>query len=174
MDQLDASVRNALDTSRPPMDRERMKAAFLDQAKSVRNSNRRISFRVVAIAACFILAIAMHILYLDTQCPIVESTASQSILQRVHASLHHALTAKKDAQFELIDGTNLTCREDAIFSIQYQPNQRIIHLYQGSIFFDVASNPARPFTVVCGESETTAIGTQFTVSAIQDSMENES
>lgn len=67
----------------------------------------------------------------------------------------------------LADGTRVTLTEGAKVASQYSSDRRIVILTGGRARFEVAHDAARPFTVVAGRSETTALGTIFEVDLTQ-------
>jgi transmembrane sensor len=65
---------------------------------------------------------------------------------------------------DLADGSVATMGPDTALAVEFSEEQRSIRLLQGMAFFDVESNPARPFRVSVGQLVTTALGTAFEVS----------
>lgn len=82
------------------------------------------------------------------------------------------LTAKADymtstaeiRRVALSDGSAITLGPDSAVALDYTEARRGTELLGGMAFFEVASNPARPFAVRCGELMVTALGTAFDVS----------
>jgi transmembrane sensor len=66
-------------------------------------------------------------------------------------------------QLRLADGTTVTLMDGAWVDPQLTEKERRVVLNGGRARFDVAHDPARPFVVVAGSSETVALGTVFEV-----------
>lgn len=63
------------------------------------------------------------------------------------------------------DGTRVTLMDGARIDTRFSTGRRLVILTGGRARFEVAHDSARPFTVVAGRSETTALGTIFEVDA---------
>jgi len=68
-------------------------------------------------------------------------------------------------QLRLADGSTVTLMDGAWAEPQFSDTERRLRLHGGRARFDVAHDAARPFIVVAGKSETTALGTVFEVDA---------
>lgn len=69
-------------------------------------------------------------------------------------------------QFETVqldDGSLINLGPDSAVTVDYTADQRHIHLLSGQAYFDVQSNPQRPFQVRTGDITTTVLGTAFEV-----------
>ena len=64
---------------------------------------------------------------------------------------------------KLADGSIMTVNTDSAVRTALSPSARRIRLDRGEARFDVAKNPAAPFTVVAGDISVTAVGTSFSV-----------
>lgn len=64
----------------------------------------------------------------------------------------------------LSDSSAITLGPDSAIAFDYTAARRGIELLTGMAYFEVASDPARPFTVRCGELTATALGTAFDIS----------
>jgi len=64
---------------------------------------------------------------------------------------------------QLPDGSKVILLDGARIETQFTTGRRVIILTGGAARFEVAHDPARPFTVIAGRSETTALGTVFEV-----------
>ena len=69
------------------------------------------------------------------------------------------------SQLRLRDGTIVTLMEGAWVNPQLSGTERRVVLNGGRARFEVAQDPARPFIVVAGRSETVALGTIFEIDA---------
>lgn len=65
---------------------------------------------------------------------------------------------------DLADGSIATMGPGSALAVQFTEGQRLVSLLQGMAFFDVASDPSRPFRVAVDGLVTTALGTAFEVS----------
>ncbi len=68
-------------------------------------------------------------------------------------------------QLDLPDGSQLAVNIDSRLEVRYYPRRREVILSSGEVFFQVAKDPARPFTVDAGPSRLTVVGTAFNVRA---------
>lgn len=64
---------------------------------------------------------------------------------------------------KLADGSMVELDADSALSVSFSAGQRRIQLHRGRAFFQVASDPARPFVVVANTGEIRALGTAFSV-----------
>jgi transmembrane sensor len=71
----------------------------------------------------------------------------------------------------LEDGTRLTLNSDSELKVDFSPGVRRVELIRGEAFFEVAHNPSRPFIVVAGDQQVTAVGTAFEVRYEPDQVE---
>jgi transmembrane sensor len=73
-------------------------------------------------------------------------------------------TAKGERRLvRLPDGTRVTLNTDTAVALAYTPNGRLVRLTRGQALFEVAKDPARPFTVEAAGRRVTALGTVFEV-----------
>jgi transmembrane sensor len=68
-------------------------------------------------------------------------------------------------QIALPDGSSLVLNINSIAQVRYYPRRREVVLGQGEAFFEVAPDPARPFTVDSGAAQVRVLGTAFNVRA---------
>lgn len=66
-------------------------------------------------------------------------------------------------EIRLEDGSTITLNTDSAVDITYTPEQRIVRLIDGEVWFDVANHKGRPFIVITDEASFTVTGTQFGV-----------
>lgn len=64
---------------------------------------------------------------------------------------------------ELPDGSQLTLNTASRAEIAFEADQRVVRLTQGQAFFNVAHDAQRPFKVIAGQLQVTALGTRFDV-----------
>ncbi|TPV61822.1 DUF4974 domain-containing protein [Aestuariibacter sp. GS-14] len=67
----------------------------------------------------------------------------------------------------LADGSKVFLNTDSQIRVNFFPGFRQIELLKGEAHFDVAHDPARPFTVFAGDSSVTAVGTAFNMEYTQ-------
>ncbi|MEB2847832.1 DUF4880 domain-containing protein [Rhizobiales bacterium RZME27] len=67
----------------------------------------------------------------------------------------------------LPDGSVAELSTATAISVDFTASRRAVQLHEGEAYFTVSADAQRPFTVVAGALETTALGTQFSV-AIHD------
>lgn len=65
--------------------------------------------------------------------------------------------------FSLPDGSHVTLAADSQMQATFSKRRRGVELAQGRAWFDVASDPAKPFTVIAATTQIRVIGTQFDV-----------
>jgi transmembrane sensor len=71
----------------------------------------------------------------------------------------------------LDDGSRISLNSLSRIVVDYSRRERLIRLEEGEAYFEVASNPRRPFVVLAGSREVTAVGTTFTVRQEPDRFE---
>lgn len=68
-------------------------------------------------------------------------------------------------RIDLPDGSVVTMGPDSALALAFSNEHRIIHLLAGMSYFNVKSDPNRPFSVLAGGLSATALGTAFDVSS---------
>lgn len=68
----------------------------------------------------------------------------------------------------LADGSRVELNTDTELRATVDDTRRVVRLYQGEAFFDVASDPGRPFIVHAGDRRVVVLGTQFSVRRDRD------
>lgn len=63
----------------------------------------------------------------------------------------------------LADGSTLSLNTDSELTIDFTPQQRLVYLSRGEVFFAVAKDHQRPFVIDTGERRIEVLGTQFNV-----------
>lgn len=71
----------------------------------------------------------------------------------------------------LPEGSTLRLDTDTQLEIAVYRNRREVHLPKGQAFFEVNSDPERPFHVVAGATRVTVLGTKFSVRHTQSGLE---
>lgn len=118
-----------------------------DRLKKLRGARRRAALSRaagLAVAAFFFV-----------------SVYQTGVLDRVRAD--YATSVGEVRTVVLDDGTRVDLNTDTAIAVDYSEAARYVRLLRGEAFFDVASNPARPFTVEDGTISATAVGTQYSL-----------
>jgi transmembrane sensor len=63
----------------------------------------------------------------------------------------------------LDDGSRITLNSNSKIEIEFTVERRVVRLLRGEAFFEVAHNNERPFVVIAGDNQVTAVGTAFEV-----------
>lgn len=71
----------------------------------------------------------------------------------------------------LSDGSLVKLAPQTRIQVRFAQHQREVRLLQGEALFDVAHNPARPFVVTTGKTQTTVLGTEFNVKRRSDEVQ---
>lgn len=64
---------------------------------------------------------------------------------------------------QLADGSSVRLDTDTRIKVRFEAGRRVIELERGQALFDVAHDAGRPFLVLAGETQVTAVGTVFDV-----------
>lgn len=92
-----------------------------------------------------------------------------NMLQPGMPTADHISPVGKISEFVLSDGSIVTLASNSALSVDYSEGQRKLSLVRGEAYFDVASDPKRPFVVSAGARNVKALGTEFDV-RIEDEM----
>src|SRR5690606_28423958 len=69
------------------------------------------------------------------------------------------------------DGSTVLLDTNSVITVEYRRKQRDVTLRQGQAQFSVASQPSRPFIVHAGRGSVRAVGTEFQVRKIRDTVQ---
>lgn len=122
----------------------RTRRAAPDPAARPRGRRRIALAAAVALAACLALVAALP--------------PARVLMQADHATATGAIE-----RVTLADGTVVHLNTASAVDVRYAAGRREVVLLAGEAFFEVARDPLRPFTVVAGDLEVTALGTAFDV-----------
>jgi len=121
------------------------RAAPAPRIVPMRRPGRAFAPRMMALAAAVALALIV----------------GPELWLRIEAD-HRTGTAETQVIL-LDDGSRLTLDADSAVQLQFSAGYRDVRLLRGAAFFEVAADPARPFTVRSGGLSATALGTAFEV-----------
>lgn len=103
-------------------------------------------------AAAVLAAIAMGVLWTQRIIPPTQAPALRLV------AAHGELVTQA-----LDDHSVLTLNTDTAVVVRYSSRERRVELEQGELMSDVAHDTSRPFRVIAGSAEVTALGTVFSV-----------
>lgn len=127
--------------------------SLLPEAVSVTSASRpkthkplgRPLMQGLALAACLLLSLGIGWSFMKSQ-PVVYETG------------------RGERQVVVLkDGTEVTLNTDSLLTVSYSGKARQAVLERGEAYFDVSSDPERPFTVSAGEDSVRVLGTSFVV-----------
>lgn len=75
---------------------------------------------------------------------------------------HIAWTGKRESVV-LSDGTRIDLNSGTAISVDFTPEMRVVRMFRGEAFFDVAHNSAQPFIVELPEGSVRVIGTSYNI-----------
>lgn len=144
-------------------------AAYIEEAKAsvftkVSSSrNRKVKIRQVLLssrqyaASLLIIGLAFLAIYFFAQTPVQEP---EWMVKTTEIGMRSTIT--------LSDGTMVRLNENSRLEFPefFDSNERVVKLY-GEAYFDVTSNPEKPFKVVSNQTEVTVLGTIFNVNTFQ-------
>ncbi len=143
-----AELRRQADPApRPPMPRK--------AAQGPGKGGRRLGFRHMALAASLAAVVAF---------------AAQNLIARGFFA-DHRTGAGEQTRLVLEDGSRVHLNTSSAVSASFEPNRRMISLQAGEAFFEVASDPQRPFTVETKLGRVEVLGTAFSIKQSDDSLE---
>lgn len=139
------------------------------------NATRRSDLRWIAyaaVAACMLaVAVSGWIFYDKKEQTRAVYTAPLASEKVVPVLRHEMNTSGKPRAFLLQDGSQviLSDKSEISYHVPFDAARRDINL-KGTADFSVAKDKARPFTVYSLDISTTALGTHFTVSAVEQAV----
>jgi transmembrane sensor len=169
------SLKNAwaLAASGKEMPSYQVEGMYLDFHKQLNIRSKPVLTRWVSMlryAAIFILAVGLTSLYFYRQIAGSNKRAVETVLSAVNQEISTNFGAR--LKFQLADGTTvyLNSGSKLIFPTAFSGENRKVEL-QGEAFFDVTSNPAKPFIVKTGKIDVKVLGTSFNLRAFLHSKE---
>jgi transmembrane sensor len=126
---------------------------------------RRIGLVAAAVAAVLVIALGWNYFFAGSKTPEV-ITKSENNEEVVKPVLQREInTSGKEKQLQLADGSMVLLFNNSEIIFEKPFVRRNIKLI-GKALFKVAKDAAKPFTVESGAIATTALGTEFTVTAL--------
>lgn len=129
----------------------------LDGAIGAAERNRKTRRRTAGIAALALLALGLGWLAWPAAAP--------------NLLADHASGTGETKTVTLADGSQVTLAPMSAIAIDSNPAARRVRLLRGQAWFEVQHDPAHPFHVKAGETETTVLGTAFAVDLKDDGAE---
>lgn len=103
---------------------------------------------------------------LATACVLVLALVLVPLINNPADELYQtAIGEQKKIQLE--DGSTLELNTGSRVRVSFSRDQRVVHLEQGEVFFEVAKNTARPFNVFTQTGQVRVVGTRFSVRQLQ-------
>jgi hypothetical protein len=134
-------------------------------------AKRRV-FRLTAIAASIIVVTGLGILFFLNNKPNEQTFAGQNNgrhTDRVSFFVRHEVnTTGKEKRIQLLDGSLIVLANNSEVTYQEPFTSKRDITLKGKAYFKVAKDKTRPFTVFSGAVSTTALGTEFTVTAFEN------
>lgn len=90
---------------------------------------------------------------------IVIVAAAPMLLLRIEAD--HLTSTAELRSVELVDGSRVHLGPDSALAVEFASGERRVRLLKGQAFFEVASDPERPFRVVARDLSAEVLGTAF-------------
>jgi len=144
----------------------------VEQLEEERQSRKPAAFtflRFVAVAASviFVIGIGWKFFFKDSMQTRV-ATKTQKRTDQVLVVRHEVNTTAKEKRIQISDGSLIVLAARSEITYQEPFIQRRDVTLLGKAFFKVAKDTSRPFTVISGDISTTALGTEFTVTAFKN------
>jgi len=142
----------------------KLKSRIGENEINYRKVNSSKSFRhwkQIAVAACYIIAIAATYLYFDNSNKVQKLASSQKKINESPVLNHQVIN--------LPDGSVVTLNHDSKlnYPASFDGKTREVYLI-GEAFFDIKHNPSKPFIVHTGKYFTQVLGTAFNIKAYKD------
>jgi transmembrane sensor len=146
---------------------------FLESAKlalpeGVENPTRNIVdmpvravWRRLSIAATGLVAVSLFAGFL------IFSNSDKPML----GTQHYVTNKGHQTEAQLVDNTRILMNTDSNLTVEYKKASRHVALEKGEVFFDVASDPERPFIVETEWGNVRVLGTKFNVFSSKDGLQ---
>lgn len=170
-------IRETFEGMDVPIDRERMKLAFMESVRQEFPQRRfrifnglawlftprmglavSVSYAIVAFIYCLVGITGSPIREIDDKTPGWNLSFRAAQCQPLRYEKSNVL---------LNDGTRVNCMKPSMFSISYSPQERHIDLLKGTVEITAAPNKNRPLIVSVGDTRIKVTGTRFIVSVTE-------
>jgi transmembrane sensor len=114
--------------------------------------------------ACAVVSLVVAAFIVETR-PVPDAIVarSEALTYATGGASTFRTAPDQESAYRLADGSQLTLDSDSVVTVAFEKDRRRLRLLKGRAFFEVAHQPTRPFTVIAGDREVTAVGTQFDV-----------
>lgn len=157
-EELDA-VWNQFDAAVSPPARQALQHALEDGEQPKTSRVKKAGAALCGVLALLVCATAI----LQSQRPPSTGVWLAQYLSPGYLLADHNTDVGEQQTIVLSDGTRIVLNTFSAIDVEYSRGQRQIHVLQGEIYLDVASDPNRPFTVVSEHGSATALGTRYSV-----------
>lgn len=106
----------------------------------------------LAASLCLILYLVLGVVWVGSRDTSAPTRGQRYITQRA-----------QQQDIRLADGSQVALGARSTLQVNYEPTQRRLGLDDGEAYFQVAPNPQRPFVVLAGGLQVTAVGTAFNI-----------
>jgi transmembrane sensor len=91
------------------------------------------------------------------------AVAGTFVRYRLEQNLDYVTAIGEQRTVPLEDGSRIALNSNSEVKIEFTASKRAVRLLRGEAFFEVAHNKERPFVVIAGDNQVTAVGTAFEV-----------
>jgi transmembrane sensor len=91
------------------------------------------------------------------------AVAGTFVRYRLEQNLEYVTAIGEQRTVPLEDGSRIALNSNSELKIEFTAGKRAVRLLRGEAFFEVAHNKQRPFVVIAGDNQVTAVGTAFEV-----------
>lgn len=134
--------------------------SFVDRARALEQTSRPRPAMAVSRRAVLALAGAGGL-----------AAAGVGAMAVLGAGRRYATDVGEIRHEALPDGSVAEINTNTVLDVTLRLRSRDVDLHQGEAWFQVAKDPARPFTVAAGSARMRAVGTAFSVHRLQDRTE---
>ena len=140
-------------------------------AKSLRRQDSRRKkrgYRIAAVAACICIAGGLTWGAMSPK-PLAPDAPVQTAALNMPVVFKSAIGEQQ--VHSLPDGSVITLNTDSYIDVDYTDQQRTVRLLKGEALFTVAKDASRPFIVVADHGVVRAVGTEFSVRLLSQSVD---
>lgn len=170
----DALIRDALKQMEVPVDRQRLRRAFLRRARAAAGAKidpwpRWIGWAfspqtATLGAVVYAMVVFLYLVAAVSNQPIVRVDGELGWVSGLRSSLGNPVLYEKRCELILKDGTKVGCIDPSVMAISFSVRERRIDLAKGTLEIETAHDLGRPLVVAVGDTKVKATGTRFVVS----------